>query len=306
MNIASIDIGTNTVLALFAEINSGKSIKTIRNEYRMPRIGKGLKPGLPISEDKIAELMKILEEYSMIAKELNCEKILAAGTNAFRIASNASEVRTIIKSKFGIDVNIVQGKDEAYLSYLGAVYPEYADSENLVIDIGGGSTEIIFGKGSDISYSKSFQIGVVSLTEKFFFNRPPSFIEIKQAENEINSVFNELRHIDKSPVKSIAVAGTPTSLSCIKQNIQNYSEDKVEGSLLYEEDLNESIKVFSTKHPDELLALYPEILKGREDVMLAGTLILKNLIRILKLNEITVSAKGIRYGIIADYILKQK
>ncbi|HEX2984768.1 MAG TPA: hypothetical protein VHO28_14590, partial [Ignavibacteriales bacterium] len=272
MNIASIDIGTNTVLALFAEINGGKSIKTIRNEYRMPRIGKGLKPGLPISEDKVAELMKILEEYSMMAKELNCEKILAAGTNAFRIASNASEIRTIIKNKFGIDVNIVQGKDEAYLSYLGAVYPEYAGSENLVIDIGGGSTEIIFGKDADISYSKSFQIGVVSLTEKFFFNRPPSFIEIKQAEDEINSVFNELRHLDKSPVKSIAVAGTPTSLSCIKQNIQNYSEDKVEGSLLYEEDLNESIKVFSTKHPDELLALYPEILKGREDVMLAGTL----------------------------------
>ncbi|HEX2984806.1 MAG TPA: hypothetical protein VHO28_14780 [Ignavibacteriales bacterium] len=147
---------------------------------------------------------------------------------------------------------------------------------------------------------------MVSLTEKFFFSRPPSFIEIKQTEDEINSVFNELRDLGKSPVKSIAVAGTPTSLSCIKQNIQNYSEDKVEGSLLYEEDLNESIKVFSTKHPDELLALYPEILKGREDVMLAGTLILKNLMRILKLNEITVSAKGIRYGIIADYILKQK
>ncbi|HEX2984805.1 MAG TPA: hypothetical protein VHO28_14775, partial [Ignavibacteriales bacterium] len=118
-----------------------------------------------------------------------------------------------------------------------AVYPEYAGSENLVIDIGGGSTEIIFGKDADILYSKSFQIGVVSLTEKFFFNRPPSSIEIKQAEDEINSVFNELRNLDKSPVKSIAVAGTPTSLSCIKQNIQNYSEDKVEGSLLYEDDL---------------------------------------------------------------------
>lgn len=306
MNIASIDIGTNTVLALYADISDKKSIKVMRNEYRMPRIGKGLKPGVPINGDRIAALMVVLEEYTAIAKELNCREILAAATNAFRIASNSGEIKMMIKDKLGIDVNIIHGKEEAYLSYLGAIYPDHAGTENFVIDIGGGSTEIVFGKNSDISYSKSYQIGVVSLTEKFFINHPPSFIEIKQAEDEINSVFSELRHLDKSPIKSIAVAGTPTSLSCIKQNLSNYSEDKVEGSTLYKDDLNNFINLFSRKQPGELIELYPEILKGREDVILAGTLILKNLMRILKLNEIIVSAKGIRYGIIADYILNHK
>jgi exopolyphosphatase/guanosine-5'-triphosphate,3'-diphosphate pyrophosphatase len=250
--------------------------------------------------------MSILKEYAALAKELNCEKVLAVATNAFRIAANAEELKSEIKKQTGIDIKIIQGKDEAYLSYLGAVYPEHISPETLVIDIGGGSTEIIAGKNANISYSKSHQIGVVSLTEKFFSKNPPSQDEIKLAEEEIYSVFSELIQLGITAPKGIAVAGTPTSLSCIKQNMQNYSEDKVEGSVLLEQDLKSAEKLFLSKQPSELITLYPEILKGREDVILAGTLILENLMNILKLNEITVSAKGIRYGSIADYILRNR
>ena len=165
MTISSIDIGTNTILLLVAEADSKtRSIKTLVNEYRIPRIGKGLLQGKPVSLEKITALYNVLSEYKKIAEEYNSEKIIITATNAFRIASNANEIIRAIEDDLGFEINVVSGKDEAELAFLGAV-GEFNDGlTNMVIDIGGGSTEIITGIQGRITFSNSFQMGVVSGT----------------------------------------------------------------------------------------------------------------------------------------------
>lgn len=305
MNIASIDIGTNTVLLLIAGIENGKLI-TYHNEYRIPRIGKGVSQNNPISEEKIEQLLSVLNEYSQLIKKFNCEVVLANATNAMRIASNRSEIIQKVKDKFGIIIKIIQGSEEARFSYLGAISKNKSEKEILVIDIGGGSTEIIFGINEKILYSKSFQIGAVSLTEKFLKNNPPDKIEIDNAINEIHYIFNELKSLKYSPETAIGIAGTPTTLAAINLSLESYDEENIDGFALTKDKLEIYIKKLSLLSSEEILNTYSSVVKGREDVLLAGTIILFHLLEINKLNELSVSSRGIRYGAVIGYANKNK
>ncbi|MCU7495021.1 MAG: hypothetical protein HF314_00480 [Ignavibacteria bacterium] len=304
MNIASIDIGTNTILLLIANISrtDGK-IKPLVNEYRMPRIGRGLQPGGPISENSVKAMLDVMEEYSSIIKSGKCSHVIARATSAMRLASNSSYIISLVKEKFGIDIRVISGEEEARLSFLGAV--SGVDSEKyVVIDIGGGSTEVIYGDRKNISFSKSFLGGVVSFTEKFIRHDPPLDAEIEELDKAIEEKFFELK--DKFPpgFSIVAVAGTPTSLSCVKQGLRHYDESLVENSILTLEDVTRMAAEFSKLKASEILRLYPEIMKGREDVIFSGTLILKNLMKLLPSKSLIVSGRGIRYGAVIDFLEK--
>lgn len=304
MNIASIDIGTNTVLLLIADINLYNStIKPLVNEYRMPRIGKGLSRGSTIGNNKIEALYKVLSEYFEIIKRHKCETVLSVGTNALRFATNSMEIISEIKIRWSIDVKIIPGIEEARLSYLGATY-QSIENENVVIDIGGGSTEIIYGSSNKILFSHSFQIGSVSLTEQFVENDPAQPHEIVKIKNEIRNIFYKTIENIPTGIDTIAVAGTPTSLAGIKLGLLIYDETKVDNSNLTNNDLDKFIKHFMSMHNKELLKENPVFLAGREDVILAGTIILSELMKSLKIKSLTVSTKGIRYGLVIDYLQK--
>jgi len=300
MKIASIDIGTNTVILLIAEIKYNR-IVTLRNEYRVPRIGKGLMHSKRISNEKITELIQILSEFNIIIKSYNCEIVLATGTNAFRIASNALEIVQSVKDKLKIQINIATSLKEAEYSFFGAL-TDYYDKGNdcLIIDIGGGSTELICGSMNKIKYINSFQTGVVSGTESFFKNDPPLLSEINDFDKFLSCTFI---NIDISQnVKAMAIAGTPTTLACIQKGLHVYNEEDVEGSILKQIDvyrLKEELAHLSSK---QINAKYQQIVSRREDVLLAGTIILNKLMEILNLTEVIVSTKGIRYGAIVEYM----
>ncbi|MBU2494799.1 MAG: hypothetical protein KJ571_19420 [Bacteroidetes bacterium] len=303
MIVASIDIGTNTVLLLIAETenNTGK-LKTINNFYNMPRIGKGVTYGKNISQDKIDLLLKILKEYKKTAEFYKAGIIILTATNALRIAANGKDIALKIKKELDLDINIIDGDTEAKFSYLGAAFSGKSKSLNLVIDIGGGSTEIIFGRYDNIIYKKSFQIGVVTLTEKFITENPPSVKNISEMKLFIEGTFYELKKYSHEKINAVAVAGTPTTLSCIKQNLKEYNDDKVEGSILTKNDLVKLSGEISAQTNDNIKKNYGSVVEGREDVLLSGTLILKILADIINLDEITVSSKGLRYGAVIDYL----
>ncbi|MDP4173616.1 MAG: hypothetical protein Q8933_06585 [Bacteroidota bacterium] len=304
MNIASIDIGTNTVLMLIANISKDdKTIKPLLNEYRMPRIGKGLIPGGEINKDSIIRLFDVIEIYADIIKNYNCEKVIAKGTSALRLASNSNDIINEIKDRFGIEVEIISGTEEARLSYLGSI-SAFNSANNIVIDIGGGSTEVIFGTDKSITYSKSFEAGAVNLTENLLKNDPPNNKELKELFNRINNVFAELTNRFPSDALVIAVAGTPTSLSCIKQGLTIYDEEKVEGSVLYKDELRNFVSHLSKMSHSEIKSKYQEIVNGRDDIILAGTAILFLISEILNVKDIAVSGRGIRFGSIIDYLDK--
>lgn len=305
MKIASIDIGSNTVLMLIAEIKADKEICTIKNFYRMPRLAKGLDEAGIISDKKLEEFYAVLKEYKEELTKENCDIVLVNATAAMRNAKNSPLIIDDVKQKFGFEINLINGKTEAEYSFLGATSTENnISNENIVVDIGGASTEVVLGDKNGIKYSKSFEIGAVKLTDKIIKNDPTSEVEIIKLNEYVNEIFIELRNRFNNDVSAIAVAGTPTTLSCMKQGIKDYNDKNVEGSSLSKNDLVKLIDEMKGKTAYQILEDYGEVVKGRNDVILAGSIILKNLLEILNLSKITVSSRGIRYGAVIDYLRK--
>lgn len=302
MVIASIDIGTNTVLMLIAKIDSRNKLIPLVNEYRMPRIGAELKPGGKILPEKVLELMEIIEDYVSIANHFQSDIILATATNAFRIASNASNIVKAILEKYHLEVNIISGEHEAMLSYLGVITGSYNPKDCLVIDIGGGSTEVIRGTKNSISFRKSFPIGAVSAKEKFLISNPPTNNRLYEFNIHLNEIFLELEKQKGSGMNAVAIAGTPTTLACIKSKIKDYDEEIIEGSFLTTKEVTDYANELSLLDSESIKLNYGNVMKGREDIILAGTLILAKLMNKLNLKEIKVSSRGIRYGAIAYYL----
>ena len=119
MNIASIDMGTNTILLLIADISNGNFCPII-NRYEIPRIGRGLKPGEKIPEENIKKMLDVFDSYSETIKKFECKIIKIVATNALRIASNSREIKNIINDRYGYEIDIISGLEEARLSFLGA------------------------------------------------------------------------------------------------------------------------------------------------------------------------------------------
>lgn len=301
MNIASIDIGSNTVLLLIAKIEN-QNLFPLLNLYNSPRLGKDLLPGKEIKQDRIEHLLKILSLYKQKTIEYNCEKVLLNATNAMRVASNSDEIIKIIKGQLNLDVEIIDGTKEAELSFIGASSSMPELMNKMVIDIGGGSTEIIYGNKENILFKHSFQVGVVSLTEKFFNKPIRKENEVKNAFKFLNEIFRPIEGVIPNSLPTIAVAGTPTTLSCIKQNLKEYDEIKVEASELTYEDIL-LMKTELQNIPDyKMKDSFGSVVEGREDVLFAGVLILEAIIKLKYLDKIFVSGRGLRYGIIINYL----
>ena len=303
MRIASIDIGSNTVLLLIADLDSdSRELKTVLNLYEMPRIGKGLSPGKPISDSSQNQLFWVLDKYSEVIKNNNCEITIVTATNAFRIASNKDSISEQISQKYGYSVDIINGETEAYYSYLGASSILENSDRILVIDIGGGSTELLLGDINSIIFRKSFSVGAVVIKETYFAADPPEKDEIINAAAFVNDEFGTLQNLSYGNFKTIAVAGTPTTLSCIKQDLREYVDSKVEGSELSIGDMIIIEEQLSKMESKEIKKKYGAVVNGREDIIYAGTIILKTIMELLKIDKVIVSGRGIRYGAIYNYI----
>lgn len=290
------------MLLLIAEVDLvAKKLIPLLNVYRMPRISEGINDSKVISASSINDLFKVLNEYKNVIEKHKCFKVFVNATQALRVAHNSAKIISEIKSKFEFEVKIISGKDEAYLSFLGAQSGFDLDNIVIVIDIGGASTEIVLGRRTDILFQKSFPIGVVTMTEKYL-TQPIDDTDFKILEQYINGVFNELSKLESTDADVIAVAGTPTTLACAKQNLFEYSDKKVEGFKLNKNDLLDFISVFKSISNQAIRNKYGNIMEGREDIILAGTVILNSALQLLGKESLYVSGLGLRYGAIIDFI----
>jgi exopolyphosphatase/guanosine-5'-triphosphate,3'-diphosphate pyrophosphatase len=306
MIIASIDIGTNTVLLLIAEVDETSfKITPLLNEYKMPRIGRRLKFNENIAEDRIEKLFSVLSEYQSIISNYNIDDVLVTATNALRIAANSAEIAERIKKQLLWNVNIISGKTEAEFAFLGAVPVSMKKKSNLVFDIGGGSTELILGKENNIEYRKSFHIGSVSATEKFLKHSPPLDKELSELEFYLQTLFTEIKN-NIAPEETYSIAGTPTTLFCMVNGIKKYDDSIVDGGILRYEDIDRIIQELKILIPEEIRNRYGKIMRGREDIILGGSIILLNIIKLLNLSEVIVSSRGIRYGAIVSFLRTYK
>lgn len=294
---AAIDIGTNTILMVIADVYSDGSFEVVGDYQQIARLGEGFSKDKVIKPNAMERACAALSYFKSECDRLQVDKVSAAGTAAMREARNREQAIGILSAKLGSPIVVITGEDEARLSFCGTIENKIP---SIVIDIGGGSTEIIHGQGDLIYYRMSLPVGVVKITERFLSNQPPDENSIEDAKNEINTHFSL---IDCTGFEGIlyAVAGTPTTLAAVAQNLIEYQPDKIHGYELGIPTINNILQKFLTSSPEQIAVNY-NIPPLRADVITAGTLILSEALKHFKLEVCRVSNWGLRYGILKAMI----
>jgi exopolyphosphatase/guanosine-5'-triphosphate,3'-diphosphate pyrophosphatase len=298
---ASIDLGTNTFLLLVADVD-GQKIEPVIEREEIIRLGKGVDAAGNISSEAMARGLKCLEEYVSQARAHGAEKVYASGTSALRDARNREAFRKQVREKLGIDVEIISGEEEARYTYRGALLSAQASIENLtLIDIGGGSTEVVVGNREDIFSARSVDIGSVRLTERFFHSDPIISSEMDAAKQAIRRAILDYEPLLKERRSStlLGVAGTITTLAAIAQRLPSFDPKKIDGYWLSRcqiEDIVEMLAVLPLARRRQVPGLRPE----RADVIVAGALILETFMAKFDFGRLLVSQRGLRYGFLLE------
>lgn len=301
---ASIDIGTNSVLLLVSDISSSGGMDVLKDESRITRMGEGIEKHYEISNNALSRTVTVLQEYKEICGSLNVNRIYAFATEVLRKAGNAHEVVKRIKDSTGLDVQILTGKEEAVYSYRSVLSPTgEVDVGLIAVDIGGGSTEIVYEEDKDKLSFHSLPVGAVSLSGEFLNNDPPANEEIDRMRRSIRS---SLRIVDKSAfaydnVSMVGIGGTVTTLAAVMLELDKFDPLKIEGAQLKFEAVTAIFNRFSTMTSYNRLSL-KGMEKGREDIIIAGTAIVLEIMDFASVNTIMVSTKGVRYGYLSAKI----
>ncbi|MBI5464612.1 MAG: Ppx/GppA family phosphatase [Ignavibacteriales bacterium] len=298
MRISAIDIGTNTILMLTADVGPEGSVSVVRDEHAIARLGQGVDKSHRLSSEGIERTLAVLRSYRSIANDVRSEHIVACGTSAIRDAIDRQEFLDTVKNQIDVDVEVLDGDTEALLTYRGAVSELAAlDSAQSfgVIDIGGGSTELISGVGTTARVHVSLDIGSVRLTERYFRSDPPTSGEIESAASEIERQLQEFHQ--EIPQMLIGVAGTATTLAALDLQLNSYDGKKVGGYFLSQRRVHALFEELSRKSIVQLRHI-SQIHPQRADIIVAGTLILQTVLDRFQVGGMTVSDRGLRYGLL--------
>ena len=300
---ATIDIGTNTILMLIAEKSDNpESFLELIDEHEIARLGEGFatNPTKFIIPPAKERAIKILKRYRELCDEFQVEKIFAVGTSALREATNGQEITKELSSIIKTEIELIPGEKEAEFSFKGAVSN---NKPSIVIDIGGGSTEIISGEDGKILKRISIPIGAVKLTEQYFNPHPTGKEKLKDASDYLDKIFFDLNlNFNAKDTEVFAVAGTPTTLAAVDLGLDDFQRNLIEGHKLSYSKINELFELFNTFSISDIIEKY-KVHPNRADVITAGTLILKKVMKKINSNEIIASTKGIRYGMMKYLVI---
>lgn len=312
MRLASIDIGTNTVLLLIADIDERGVIRPIHHEQRFPRLGQDVDKNRLIRTSDFDRIGWVLNEYKNLAIQLRSERITACATSAVRDAANRKEFISFLRSTTGINVDILDGEEEARCSYRGALSGiDPPPARPVVLDIGGGSTELSYmpegtsaHPGSTLKHL-SFQLGSVRLTERCFNHNPPTNEEIDAARTLIRKEWESLSGPEGRNHTLVGVAGTVTTLACLDQGLLDFDVNRISGYRLCREHVEGWFGKLSRLATPEIETLSNST-AGRADILTAGALILVEFMCRFRFGEIIVSERGLRYGLVIREWEKQR
>jgi exopolyphosphatase / guanosine-5'-triphosphate,3'-diphosphate pyrophosphatase len=300
---AFIDIGTNTILCLIAEIRDTGRFRVLDDLGEITRLGEGVDRTGLISPEGERRSFEVLERYRDHCKSLGVEEIIAVGTSALRDAKNSSAVRARFHDKLGIDVRVISGDEEAAYSFLAVGRGlSLVGKELLVIDIGGGSTELIQGNESGICHAISIDLGTVRLTERYLHSDPVGADEVAQMTEAIDrkmSLAAERGMRAKSTVTLVGIAGTFTTLAAIEKKLERYSHNQVHGAILTADEVRRQIGVLQQSTIAERKHIIGLEAK-RADVIFAGACLIDRIMRLWQSDTVIVSDQGVRYGLLHE------
>ncbi len=294
--VAVIDIGTNSTRLLIADVR-GDSVEEVERKTTVTRLGRGVDVSGQLSSSGVERVCETVASYVALHEELGAEEVRTIATSAVRDASNGEAFVAELRERFALSAEVLDGAEEARLTYLGATAGRPPTDPTVVVDIGGGSTELVVGTGSKISFSTSLQVGVVRQTERRISSDPPSATELDGLAGEIESALDEAiaSRPDAHANAGIGVAGTPTSLAAIELELDPYDPERVHGHELALPAVQKMLARLATVSVGERAAI-TGLHSDRAPTIVAGVVILIEVMRSFGLEEITVSEHDILYG----------
>jgi exopolyphosphatase/guanosine-5'-triphosphate,3'-diphosphate pyrophosphatase len=295
MALATIDIGTNTTLLLVASAD-GPVVTVLEDRAEITRLGRGIGHSGALHVEAIARTLAVLREFAAAARRHDA-RIAAIGTEALRRAPNADAFLRPAAEILGTEVEVIDGEREAALTFRAVVasFPDLRTGALAVVDIGGGSTEIVLANGGQVGFRTSLPLGSVRLTEAFIHNDPPTAADCAAITGAIDSAIRGVPFA-REPTTLVGVAGTVTSLAAMALALGSYDPARVHGYRLSRADLGREIARLggaTQAARERMIGLDPR----RADVILAGALILDRIAAAAGVGEVRVSDRGIRWGL---------
>jgi exopolyphosphatase/guanosine-5'-triphosphate,3'-diphosphate pyrophosphatase len=296
LRVAVVDIGTNSTRLLIGDVE-GTGVTEIDRRTTVTNMGRGVDHSGLICTDAIDDVCTVIADYKAHYEEMGAERVMTIATSAVRDAVNGQAFIAELRERFELDARLLTGEEEANLTYLGATAHRPAEGSTLVFDIGGGSTELIVGSGTRIGFHTSLQAGTIRQSERHLSADPPNAHELEDLAGEIRNLIDRAIAAEPhdTPRRAIAVAGTPTSLAAIDQGLEPYDPGRVHGYRLGMPCIQRMLSRLSSLPLAERLRV-PGLHPGRAPTIVAGTVILVQVMRAFGLKEIEVSELDILHG----------
>jgi exopolyphosphatase/guanosine-5'-triphosphate,3'-diphosphate pyrophosphatase len=298
MKIAIVDIGSNTTRLLICEVQDGHVTEQYVRQSTVTRLGAGVDASGALNSEALKREHEALTDYHSRIEAAGAPRTVAVMTSAVRDAANGEQFAEDVNARYGFETHILSGDEEAQITYLGATAElNKDDSRLLVFDIGGGSTEFVVGHGTAPSFHVSTQAGVVRQADRFIRHDPPTAGELDQIAEDVRATITaavpaeQRQQIDHA----IGVAGTPTALAAIDQQLDPYDSEKVHGYRLTADacaQILARLETMTLAERKEVIGLHP----ARANVIIPGAVILREVMRLFTLSEIEVSEHDILRG----------
>jgi hypothetical protein len=300
--LAAVDQGTNSIRLLVAEPDGRGGFEELARDMVITRLGQGVDETRTIAPEALERTASVLGRYARRARALHAERIRVAATAAVRDASNRAGFEAAVREVAGTELEVVTGEREAELSFLGATRGLQAPRPYLALDIGGGSTELVLGSERPTAAS-SIQMGSVRLTERFVRHDPPTEADLDAMREEVERLLVEAEQIVPAHEARtlVAVAGTSTTVQAIALELAFYDPERIHRTALARAEAETVLARLAAMTTPERAAL-PVMAPGRGDVIVAGAVILVEVMRRFGFDEALVSETDILDGLVLEML----
>ena len=294
--VAAVDLGTNSTRLLVADIQDGR-ISDVERETRITRLGEGVDERRRLLPVPVARVRNVLSDFRRTLESLGAERTLAVATSAMRDAENGEAFLGEIEWSYGFTTRLLSGHDEAMMMFRGVTSERKVEEGTVILDVGGGSTELVGGGPDGVRWHDSLDIGSVRLTERFLKSDPPTREELDTCATAVRTLLAERvpDEIRDDTRAAVGVAGTITSLAALALGSEDYDRDRVHGSQLSARALEEQLERLASVPVEERRQMRP-LDPDRAPVIVGGALIAREALSFFGLQVLEVSERDILDG----------
>jgi exopolyphosphatase / guanosine-5'-triphosphate,3'-diphosphate pyrophosphatase len=294
MRVAAVDLGTNSTRLLVADVEDG-SVDEVVRRLKITRLGEGVDERKRLLPAPIARVRSVLTDFRREAESVGAERVLAFATSAVRDAENGEAFLGEVEWSYGFQTRLLSGHDEAQLTFRGVALGRELQQDTLVLDIGGGSTELVVGGPEGLRFHDSLDLGCVRLTERFLHSDPPPGDELGACAAAIRALLAERIPPGVAPRVAIGVAGTITSIAALDLGLDDYDPDRVHGHRLSRAGVAVQVDRLAAAPVAERRQI-PALDSDRAPVIVAGAVILQEVLGRFELDALEASERDILHG----------